>query len=71
MFGGIEHARRFAVHDVGDEQFAQMRLVREAVGMAAAAVDENCPDGREKSLAWTALEEAMFWANSAIARDGK
>jgi len=26
------------------------------------------PDGREKSLAFTALEEALMWANAAIAR---
>ena len=28
----------------------------------------NCPPGRELSLAITHLEEAMFWANAAIAR---
>lgn len=27
-----------------------------------------CPVGRELSLALTAMEEAMFWANAAIAR---
>lgn len=29
------------------------------------------PEGREKSLAYTALEESSFWAHAAIAREGK
>ena len=71
MFGVIEHARRFTIHDVDDGQAVAMRLVRESISEAAGAIDLSCPDGREKSLAWTALEEAMFWANAAIARGGK
>jgi hypothetical protein len=27
------------------------------------------PDGREKALAFTHLEEVTMWANAAIARD--
>lgn len=36
----------------------------------ALVLDERLPDGREKSLAITHLEEVMFWANAAIARNG-
>ena len=35
---------------------------------AAFHLDSVLPDGREKSLAITHLEEAMFWANAAVAR---
>ena len=35
----------------------------------AMAINAVCPDSREKSLALTNLEQAIFWANAAIARN--
>lgn len=43
--------------------------VREAMAGAALRVLDLCPEGREQALAITKLEEAMFWANAAIARN--
>jgi hypothetical protein len=34
----------------------------------AKYLDEMIPEGREKSLAITNLEQVMFWANAALAR---
>lgn len=34
----------------------------------AEFINENVPEGREKSLAVTHLEETLFWATAAIAR---
>lgn len=42
--------------------------VRAILATAAHQVIDLCPDSRELSLALTSLEEAMFWANGAIAR---
>ena len=38
----------------------------------AAVAEEmlDIPAGREKSLAYTALEEASFWVQAALAREG-
>ncbi|GAA4933985.1 hypothetical protein HD597_010073 [Nonomuraea thailandensis] len=43
--------------------------VRSRCRYLAQILDDDLPDGREKSLAMTKLEEVMFWANAAIARD--
>lgn len=41
---------------------------REACKQAAHTLDRMLHGSREKSLALTKLEEAMFWANASIAR---
>lgn len=61
---------RFEYHPPKDEEtkFAH-ETIRNTMHRAASDVDLLCPDGREKSLAITKLEEAMMWANAAIARN--
>ena len=48
------------------ERYADIR--RYAHGMALLLNDELL-ESREKALAFTALEECVFWANAAIARN--
>ena len=33
----------------------------------AYMIDKMCPKGREQSLAFTNLEQSIFWANASIA----
>lgn len=62
--------RRFRHHPPRDEGVVQAhQLVRDSLKWVAGKFDEELPEGREKSLAMTKLEEAMFWANAAIARE--
>jgi len=43
-------------------------VLRAAAKSLAELMDDECPESREKSLAFTKLEEAIFWANASIAR---
>jgi hypothetical protein len=59
---------RFTYHTptVGmPEKFKQMR--KEAFNLSSL-IDTYVPEGREKSLAITKLEEAIMWANAGLAR---
>lgn len=63
----IEH--RFAFHAPTTEEKRDAHAsVRQACRRLADYINESAPDGREKSLAITHVEEAMLWANAAIAR---
>ena len=63
-----ELANRFTYHSPSGNQPARYELIRERAREFAQIIDHNTPESREQSLAFTALEEAVFWANAAIAR---
>lgn len=63
----IKH--RFAFHAARDEEKRDAHSsVRQLCCSVALALNEKLPDGREKALVMTHLEEAMFWGNAALAR---
>ncbi|NKU21756.1 hypothetical protein GS907_24660 [Rhodococcus hoagii] len=43
--------------------------IREACKQLAHFIDAHVPPSREKACALTNLEQAMMWANAAIARN--
>lgn len=42
-------------------------LIREKAKELAKLIDAACPDSREKSVAQTNVQQAVMWANAAIA----
>lgn len=63
----IEH--RFAFHAAAtEEKRDEHTSVRQNCRALADFLNDKLPEGREKALAITHLEEVMFWGNAAIAR---
>jgi hypothetical protein len=60
---------RFAFHAASrQEKRNEHASARQSCWQLADQLNELLPEGREKALAITKLEEVMFWANAAIAR---
>lgn len=59
---------RFTFHPVKGDQGDRYQKIRDECKALATVIDGLAPDSREKSLAFTALEEVSMWANAAIAR---
>lgn len=62
--------RRFTAHKVDADSVTCMEDVRGQGRALALAVLRVVPEGREQAVALTKIEEAVFWANAGIAREG-
>ena len=60
---------RFTYHAPKEGQPERYESIRYKAKMLAAYINEYCPESRETSLALTKIEEAVMWANAAIARN--
>ena len=65
----MEIDKQFNYGSVSEGQSNDMALLRAEGKMLAEKINNCMQDGREKSLAITKLEEAIFWANAGIARN--
>ena len=64
-----EILNRFRFHPATPETGPVHDSVRAVFADTAAFVLDNVPPGRHQSLALTALQEAMLWANTSVACD--
>jgi len=63
-----EIENRFTYHAPKADQPKRYEVIRGHAKAFALVIEEMVPESREKSLAFTKLEEVMMWANAAIAR---
>lgn len=70
MIDSNELNNRFVYHKPDDKKAGEHAQVRAWLHRTADDLNSILPDGREKAVVMTKLEEAMFWANAAIARNG-
>lgn len=69
MIDTADIENRFAFHAATtDEKRDAHTSIRQHCRRLADFINESVPDGREKATAITKLEEVMFWANGALAR---
>jgi hypothetical protein len=61
--------RNFAFQNPPSSKFHRINMLHQIARDYALAIQANCPESREKSLAFTKLEECVMWANAAIARN--
>ena len=61
----------FTYHKPFGNQLERYQELRDAGKSLAENIVNMTPESREQSLALTNLEQAVFWANAAIARNEK
>lgn len=59
----------FTYHPPKGDQAERYIQIRDSAKQLALILTESCPPSRELSLAITALENSVMWANSSIARN--
>lgn len=68
MIGADDMNRRFSHFPPTPEKIPVFVAIRSQAHDLAQFIDQSVPDGREKSLAITALEKTVMWANAGLAR---
>ena len=59
----------YKYHSPKDGQAEKYEAIRAKAKELAELIDSQCPDSRERSVAFTHIETAVMWANAAIARN--
>jgi hypothetical protein len=69
MIDAKDIENRFTYHTPITDQVTRYEQIRNFGHGLATVINNHAPDSREKALALTKIEEAVMWANAAIARN--
>lgn len=58
----------YKYHAPREGQQQKYEAIRAKAKELAQLIDRECPDSRERSVAFTHIETAVMWANASIAR---
>lgn len=64
-----DYDKNLTNHSPSSEVAQAMEAVRVYAKHLASTIDEQCPSSREKSLAFTNLEQTVMWAMASLARN--
>lgn len=68
MIDDMELTNRFTYHALKYDQPERYEQIRTMARAFAQTIAKLTPESREQALAFTNLEQAVMWANAAIAR---
>lgn len=70
MFTAKDIVERFEFKPANDERVIAHEDVRASCIDLALTLNTIIPEGREKAIVLTKIQEVMFWANAAVAMGG-
>lgn len=59
----------YTYHAPDNDQRERYESIRAHAKDFAYLIEEFCPESRERSIAFTKLDECVMWANASIARN--
>lgn len=65
----LDLENNFKYHPPKEGQADRYTTLRDKAKELAQLIQAECPESREKSVAFTHLETAVMWANASIARN--
>ena len=60
----------YKYHAPKEGQPQKYEAIRAKAKELAELIEKECPESRERSIAFTNLETSVMWANASIARNG-